>query len=161
MKTKLLFPPLFKHLGIALLVLTITVATLSTVLKFDIIEIYLKVPVLYSDMPMSSEDSVIFGIQENNISFTLLLLLSILASIFIIFSREREEDEFTSQIRLSALLWTILVNYIIYLFIIISVYGYPFLAVSQFSLFTLPIIYSLRFHYLLYKNSFYSKKYEE
>ena len=69
------------------------------------------------------------------------------------FSKEKNEDEFITEIRLSSLLWAVCVSYTLLLVAFLFVYGSPFFEVMIYNMFTVLIIFIVRFNYILYKNT--------
>jgi hypothetical protein len=67
------------------------------------------------------------------------------------FSKEKEEDEFLMQIRLNALIWAFLINYLLIALCTIFVYDFWYLNVMLFNLVTPLVIFLIRFNYLLLK----------
>ena len=74
-------------------------------------------------------------------------------AMFVGFSKEKREDEFIAKLRLSSLLWAVWVNYVLLLFAFLFVYGTSFLTVMIYNMFTVLIIFIVRFNYILYKNA--------
>jgi hypothetical protein len=74
-------------------------------------------------------------------------------AMLVAFSKEKTEDEFIVNIRLTSLLWALLVNNILLLIAFVFIYGTTFFSVMVYNMFTVLIIFILRFNYLLYKNS--------
>ena len=66
---------------------------------------------------------------------------------------EKNEDEYIAGLRLSSLLWAVCVSYLLLLIAFVLVYGTPFLNVMVYNMFTVLIIFIIRFNYLLHKNS--------
>jgi len=94
-----------------------------------------------------------FAFIETNITNTLVGMLFIIGALFVGFSREKREDEFIANLRLSSLLWAVLVNYVLLLLAFAFVYGDAFLNVMIYTMFTVLIIFICRFNYILFKNS--------
>jgi len=95
-----------------------------------------------------------FGIAaETNLTNTILGSLFIIGALFVSFSKEKIEDEYISSLRLSSLMWAVFINYAILLVCFLFVYGLNFLDIMVYNMFTVLIIFILRFHYLVYKNS--------
>lgn len=69
----------------------------------------------------------------------------------IAFSRLKVEDEFTSRIRLESLQWATYVNYGLLLLAFLFIYDFTFLNVLVYNLFTILIIFNIRFHWILYR----------
>ena len=69
------------------------------------------------------------------------------------FSKEKREDEFIANLRLSSLLWSVWVNYILLLIAFLFIWNFDFLSVMVYNMFTILIIFIIRFNYLLYRSS--------
>jgi hypothetical protein len=78
--------------------------------------------------------------------------LFILGGLLVSFSRERVEDEFIEKLRLSSWMWAVGLNYILLLFAFLFVYGTAFLSVMMHSMFSVLIIFILRFNFILLQN---------
>ncbi len=94
-----------------------------------------------------------FQLVEINITNTTVGILFLVGAILVGFSKEKTEDEFIANIRLTSLLWALLVNNILLLIAFVFIYGTTFLSVMVYNMFTIMIIFIFRFNYLLYKNS--------
>jgi hypothetical protein len=94
-----------------------------------------------------------FGFEKANIANTLIGAGFIVGAMFVGFSKEKREDEFISKLRLSSLLWAVWVNYALLFLAFIFIYGLAFLTVMVYNMFTVLIIFIVRFNYMLYKNS--------
>jgi hypothetical protein len=81
---------------------------------------------------------------------TMFLLLPFTMLIWV-FSKEKQEDEYLSAIRLHAMQWAIYINYIILLISSVFFYGVDFLFIMMLNLITIPTIFLIVFHYRLYK----------
>jgi hypothetical protein len=84
---------------------------------------------------------------------TLVGSVIIIGALFVCFARQKHEDEFIAKLRLTSWQWAVGVNYILLLLAFLFVYGGAFLNVMLYNMFTILIIFILRFHYLLYKYS--------
>lgn len=67
------------------------------------------------------------------------------------FSREKVEDEAIQFFRLEALQWAVYVNYAVLILTVLFCYGGLFFTVMTINLFTVLIIFVLRFRYVLYR----------
>ena len=94
-----------------------------------------------------------FGFINTNITSTVVGILFIVGAIFVAFSKEKREDEFIANLRLSSLLWAVFVNYLLLIISFAFIYGSAFLNVMIYNMFTVLIIFIARFNYILYKNS--------
>ena len=80
-------------------------------------------------------------------------IMTIVGGVFIMFSKEKNEDEFIVFLRLNALSWAVLTNCAILLFAVVFVYDFPFFWVLVGNMFTIPIIFIFRFYWLLHSIS--------
>ncbi|MCK0204222.1 hypothetical protein [Ornithobacterium rhinotracheale] len=145
MKTKFLIPRNFKWLGLALVLIGIALWTYSTFKPNFGIET--KVFAFWGYF----EEDKIFDFSSRDILYTLVNVLWIVGGLMIAFAREKVEDEFIEKLRLESFQWAFLVNYLILLVLFIFVYGFAFINVLIFSIYTVLILFILRFHYLLFK----------
>ncbi len=111
----------------------------------------IKVFALISDQVL--EKRRFFSVIETDPALTILGVIFILGALMVAFSKEKIEDEFIAELRLSSMLWAVLVSYILLLLAFILVYGVVFLDVMVCNMFTVLLIFIIRFNYLLYKNS--------
>jgi hypothetical protein len=88
-----------------------------------------------------------------NLTNTVAGVLFIAGALLVGFTKEKNEDEFIANIRLSSLLWAVLVNYILLIIAFIFIYDANFLSVMMYNMFTVLMIFIIRFNYVLYKNS--------
>ncbi len=93
------------------------------------------------------------SIQNTNITSTLLGVLFIVGGLLAGFSKVKQEDEYIRSMRLSALLWAVMLNYGILLLAFLLIYGLDFISIMVYNMFTTLIFFNLRFHYLLYRAS--------
>lgn len=93
-----------------------------------------------------------FSFIQTNITNTVVGILFIVGGLMVGFSKEKNEDEFIAKLRLSSLLWAVLVNYFLLLFAFLFIYGLGFLNVMLYNMFTVLIIFIIRFNYVLYRN---------
>ncbi len=107
-------------------------------------------PYFKTKMPGILTDSL-FGNDELNLWNTLIGVLFIIGGLLVIFSREQEEDEFIANLRLKAMLWAVLINYLLLLIAFVLVYNLSFLTVMTFNMFTVMILFIAKFNYSLYK----------
>ena len=80
-------------------------------------------------------------------------ILFLIGGLFVMFSKEKIEDEYINQIRLNSFQYSVFLNYILLFFCIVFIHGIPFYHVMVYNLFTIILIYILRFHFLIHKNS--------
>lgn len=94
-----------------------------------------------------------FGLVEVDLLPTIIGVCFILGGLFVAFSKVKNEDEYISELRLSSLLWAVYVNYALLLITFIFIYNMSFLMVMMYNMFTILIIFIIRFHFILYNTS--------
>lgn len=88
----------------------------------------------------------------SNPVFDEVTLIGLIVSLLLIsFSKEKDEDEFISQIRLNSLVWALLINYGILILAELFVYGFSFLNVLYFNLIMILMLFVIKFRIELYK----------
>jgi hypothetical protein len=156
MKTTLLFHNRFKKIGWLLIILSI---------GFQLYKKLVFTRFVY--FPFLSSNTLTNHIRETNtiqlfdIDLSAFLILSLLGFVLIIFSKEKVEDELVSNIRLNSFIWSVFISYTLFLVLTISVYGKIYLIGCLFNIYTIPLVYLIRFNFLLYKNSFYNQSTDE
>lgn len=151
MATKLLLSHRYKKIGWLILIPAAILGLISVYEGFNRNWFQTKVFAIANDN--STLDSQYFNFALTNITNTVFGVLFIIGAMLVSFSKEKNEDEFIANVRLSSLLWAVCVNYILLLICFVFVYGTPFLSVMLYNMFTVLIIFIIRFNYLLYKNS--------
>ena len=92
-----------------------------------------------------------FGFIENNVLNEILGVLIIVSGLIVAFSKEFDEDELISKMRLETLVWTIYWNYGILLAAFLLVYDFSFYWVMVFNMFTPLMLFIVRFNWLIRK----------
>jgi hypothetical protein len=72
--------------------------------------------------------------------------------LFVAFSKEKVEDEMISRLRLESLQWAVYVNYIVLGALIMLVHGGLFLNVMIYNMFTVLIMFIIRFRLSIRRN---------
>lgn len=101
-----------------------------------------------------------FGWVQNDVLDEIVCVLTIVGALFVMFSKQKNEDEYISSLRLNALSWAVMINYAVLLFAVLFVYDFSFLWVLIFNMFTILFIFILRFYWLLHQAS-KNERYEE
>jgi hypothetical protein len=99
---------------------------------------------------ISFDNGFLFNIQLNNFTDEIGSIVLIAGLLFIAFSREKDEDERISKLRLESLLWAVLVNTILVLLAIIFIYSTLFLRIMAYNICTPLILFIARFNLILY-----------
>lgn len=151
MSNTLLLPNKYKLIGLCLLIPVTILGLILTFRGMESFQINSKVFALFYEPYMGP--SVFCGVINNNVTPTIVGALFIVAAMMVGFSKEKREDEFIAKVRMSSLLWAVWVNYILLFLSFVFVYGFSFITVMMYNMFTVFIIFIIRFNYILYKNS--------
>ena len=85
-------------------------------------------------------------IITRNFAFTIDGILLIISSIVYGFSKEKVEDEYIQKIRLESLVWAVYINYALVIITFLVLYEISFLYVMVYNLFTVLIIFNIKFY---------------
>jgi hypothetical protein len=150
--TNFLIPNKFKLPGWCILIPSSVAGLLLNFKGFEHFMIETKAVALYHHDILA--EGTFFNLVSTNLTPTMLGCLIIIGALMVGFSKEKTEDEFIANLRLSSLLWAVLVNYSLLLLSFLFVYGeVAFLTVMTYNMFTTLFIYLIRFNYLLYKSA--------
>jgi hypothetical protein len=150
MTNKLLLPNKYKAIGWYILV-PATILGIAILSEWESFEIQTNVFALFYEELMGKRAS--FSVIHTNIIPTAVGILFLVGALLVSFSKEKKEDEFIARLRQSSLLWAVLVNYSLLLLSFVFIYGVAFLNVMLYNMFTILIIFILRFNYILYRSS--------
>ena len=151
MTKKLLLPHRYKKIGWCLLVPATLLGIVLALNDFNSEWLHTKVFALFLSESINGSKS--FTFIDADITNTVVGVMFIAGALLVGFSKEQTEDEFIAELRLSSLLWAVWVNYGLLLFAFLFIYGTAFLNVMLYNMFTVLIIFIIRFHYILYKNN--------
>ena len=158
MNHRLLLPNRFKTIGWCILIPATIAGIILTATGYEAEWLNAKVLTLFYDEIGIISDVLVaefgpFGLIEANITNTLVGVVFLIGALMVAFSKEKNEDEFIANLRLSSLLWSVWVNYILLLMAFLLVYGMAFLHIMIYNMFTILIIFIIRFNYLLYRGT--------
>jgi len=152
MNTTLLLHNRFKRIG-WLLLLPATIAGIFLAVKgFNMEWLNMHVFAFWYDNAIFSPGGS-FDWVEVKAGNTLVAVIWLIGALMVGFSKEKLEDEFIANLRLTSLLWSVWINYLLLLVSFIFIYGFPFLNVMLYNMFTILIIFIARFNFILYRNS--------
>jgi len=149
MKLNYLFPSKYKKIGWILFFPSLILGLLTVIFDFE--PDFLDVNVLGIFVNEIFGEKKFFGIINNNILNEILGIAMIVGSILVAFSKEKDEDEFISKIRLESLVWATYLNYAILFLAFIFVYDLSFLWIMIFNMFTILIFFIIRFNWQIRK----------
>lgn len=141
MSNKLLLPSYYKVIGwISLLVF----AALGAAVIFK----EFKIPgfQLYTN-----NNQGLLDFNDYNLTNELALIGTILSLLSIAFSKEKNEDEYISYLRLKSWQWSVLISYLILIVISLCFYGTTFFGVIFYNIFTILIVFIIKFQFSLYQ----------
>lgn len=153
MKNLKLFPSKLKRVGWIILIPAVLMGLLSLIFNDSISlgEFEMVVP-YYSNFIPFTDQTGFFKLTSFEILPNAAGIFTIIGGVLVGFSKEEKEDEFISSLRLSAVLWSMLVSYVIVLLLFLTVFGFLFLTLMAVALFLPLLLYIARFQFLLYKN---------
>lgn len=146
----MLLPNGFKKIGWILLIPSAIVGFIMMLSTNELFDLHATVFALYNDEILGQNKHT--GLISTNITNTLVGIFFILGGIMVGFSKEKKEDEFIANLRLSSLMWAVWANYILLLLSFLFIYGMGFLHVMIYNMFTVLIIFIGRFNFLLFKS---------
>jgi hypothetical protein len=146
MRHRMLLPNRFKLIGLLLFIPSLALGIAFRFFDFNF-------PGLESGMHLISQPGFSLDNRQN---FTDEIALSgiIISLLLIAFSREKQEDEFITRLRLESLQWAVLINYFLLLAATWIVYQFAYIDVMMYNMLTVLLLFILRFHILLWKNKF-------
>ncbi|MGK0390236.1 MAG: hypothetical protein ACI94Y_002987 [Maribacter sp.] len=153
MNNRFLLNNRFQTPGLILFILGLILAVLSySFQEIPFFDVHVFA-IWIQDLGLGTSDSNHFlTIIENNIFNEITATFLIIGGIFFAFSKEKNEDEFINRLRLDALLIATYINYGLLLFATLFIYDMAFFHVLIYNMFTLLIIFIVRFRYVLYQS---------
>lgn len=148
MKPRFLFPHACKKWG-----WVITVLSMSIGIPYVFFPSNPEIPGLNMNMYQHQLLADQWAWSTVNLTATFAGIGLITGLILVAFSKVKIEDEFTSKTRLESLQWAVYVNYGLLLLAFLLVYGETFLDIMVYNLFTILIIFVIRFHWILYRQN--------
>lgn len=151
MTTTLLLSHRFKAIGWCILIPATILGIILTFTNFEGLALKGTSFAILNDEFLGKNQ--MFSFVETNLTPTIVGVLFIIGALFVAFSKEKTEDEFIAKLRLSSLLWAVWVNYVLLLLCFVFIYGTAFLNVMVYNMFTVLVIFIVRFNYILYTSS--------
>jgi hypothetical protein len=148
MNTKILLAHRFNRIGWFLLIPSLVMGFPVLFFEFQFEILNMKVPAFYTD---ALGGSGFLKMVENNVTDELVTVCLLLSSVFVAFSKEKEEDEYVTALRLESLLWSVYLNYFVLLLTVLFFYEFGFMYVMILNMFTTLFFFIVRFNVMLYK----------
>ncbi len=76
----------------------------------------------------------------------------IIGMLLVAFSKEKIEDEYINKVRLESLQISVLINYLLLIICILLIYDVEFLSVMTYNMFTILLLFIIRFNFIIYRN---------
>lgn len=89
-----------------------------------------------------------FTILKDNLTQELTGVIFVLGIVFLGFSRMKQEDEYTLQLRYNALMWSAFASCLLLIATLLFFYGSGYFYCMILNMFSIPCIYIFRFSYL-------------
>lgn len=153
-KTQFLFSYRYKKIGwyifIPALVLGILYIAISSFTNFEISFSLNDIRVWFGMETLKKGDILDPNIFNANLLETLIPLILIIGGTFVGFSKNKNEDEFIEKIRFESLALAVYVNNIVLILCLLFVWGFDFLYVMMYNMFTLLLFFIICFYFRLY-----------
>lgn len=149
MKINYLFPHRYKKIGWAILIPSVIFGLITLIFNYEPSFFDARVFTIWDEGIF--EKTKILSFTTNNIFSEIIGILIIISSLMVAFSKEVHEDEFIAKIRLESLVWATYINYAILILGLFFVYGIGFYWVMIFNMFTILLIFIIRFNWAVYK----------
>jgi hypothetical protein len=101
-------------------------------------------------LQMNSKEDSVFSDKNFNLTDEIVLTGLIISLLMIAFSRVKQEDEYIHFMRLESWQWAVVVNFLLLIAATWIFYGSNFIDVMIYNMLTIPILFIIRFHYLLF-----------
>jgi len=92
-----------------------------------------------------------FIMNRNNLMDELIGTVLMAGLLLLCFTRERQEDEYIARVRYESMQWAVLVQMLVFIIAMLSIYGLPFWNFMLVNLFLLPLVFVIRYYFLIFK----------
>lgn len=147
MKTNYLFPSKYKVPAGILFFLLLIIGVYVEAVDFrpEMLDVTLPEFLRWTNTPLGK-------VTNNNFLNEIIGLLAIGSGLVFAFSREKVEDEFVKSMRANALIWAVYTNYILLAIFMLFLYDFAFFWAMMLNMYTIIIVFSIRFHWLIRKS---------
>tara|TARA_B100000809_G_scaffold265972_1_gene326607 strand:+ start:2674 stop:3144 length:471 start_codon:yes stop_codon:yes gene_type:complete len=153
MKTRFLFPHKYKKIGWIFLIPS-TLFGLFVIftdyepewLRFSMFTFF------EGGVPLFNDGTAFFSIIKTNVANELASIFFLISAMLVAFTKAKNEDEFITKIRLESLVWATFFHFGILLIGMLFVFNLEFFTFMIFNMFTLLILFILKFNISLYKS---------
>lgn len=161
MKTHWLFPHRYRLIGWLIFIPSaiLGLAGLYAEFWFEFLTITFEAPkpdagIVYQFIWWITDGGSFTTNRESSINLTneLAAIGIIVGLLFVAFSKEKLEDEMISRLRLESLQWAVYINYMVLGVLIVLVHGGLFLNVMIYNMFTVLLMFIIRFRLAIRRN---------
>lgn len=145
MKTDFLLENKYRKWGIFILVPSLLLGISNAFLGFEPEFLNTKVFCIHSSFIFQTTNR--FSIINDKITNEIAGILIIVGLLIISFTKEKVEDEYLNLIRLKSLVLATYLNYVFLVFGLIFFYGFSFLNIMVYNMFTLLIFFNIIFYF--------------
>jgi hypothetical protein len=147
-----LFPQAYKKIGLALVFLSILLIIVDQFNGLWFLENIKALAIYNSGTPLNSnvENEGFFKIVNDDFRFEIIVVLMLVGLILFGFSKRQNEDEMIQKIRLNSLVWATYAHFLIFILFTIFTFGVFYLNFLLIGVFTILIIYIIRFEYKIF-----------
>ncbi len=147
MQTKFLLPNRLKYIGWAITIpaFVLMILNLQYGFTFKFLDYAAK-----GVQKISFDNGFLFNIQYNNFTDEIGSLVLLTGLLLIAFSKEKDEDERISKLRLESLLWAVFINSVFIAISIIFFYSELFLKIMAYNICSTLILFIIRFNLTIY-----------
>lgn len=149
MKTKYLLPSKYRMMGWVILIPAVVLGLYTLIKDWEPAILDLTVFGFFLDDTFGTEK--LMGFTENNVLNEILGILIIIGGLFVAFSKEKDEDEMITKIRLESLVWATYLNYGILIVAFLFLYDFSFFWVMVFNMYTILFLFIIRFTLKVWK----------
>ena len=153
MEKSILFPNQFRKIGLTLISISILLIIIYQFGALSFLENISVFAIYNSGTPLDESESApeFFKIIQDNFIFEVIISISIVGLVFFGFSKRKNEDKLIEKIRLNALLWATYIHFALYLLFTLFTFGLFYLNFMLIGIFTILIIYILRFEFKVHQ----------
>lgn len=99
----------------------------------------------------SPHGDIVVGNGYNNLADELAAFLMLISALGLMFCAEKHEDEYIGVLRLNAMYWAMTANILLLCLVLFFVYDVAFFMVMVANIFSVPLLFILRFQWLLFR----------
>ena len=163
MKTNFLFPNKCRIIGWMLLIPATLLGCMVIFNDFEFSFLNIKVlslmPAKFDATPgITPHVFQLWSIIDDNFTSEIASILFIVGALFVVFSKEKNEDEYIAKIRLESLMWATYVTFAIQIFCLLFFYEFKFFLSMIINMFTILIVFIIRYNFIIFRSKIQSNE---